>query len=37
MSTTTKEKKKPIHGLVNLVFSWSLRDVLNKNLYKDKV
>ncbi|KAG5614102.1 hypothetical protein H5410_013926 [Solanum commersonii] len=35
MSTTTT-KKKPIHGLVDLVFSWSLRDVLNKNLYRDK-
>ncbi|XP_010317671.1 uncharacterized protein [Solanum lycopersicum] len=38
MATTTKKKtEKTIPGLVDLVFSWSLKDVLNKDLYKDKV
>ncbi|KAL3372688.1 hypothetical protein AABB24_004969 [Solanum stoloniferum] len=39
MATTTTKKKpeKTIPGLVELVFSWSLKDVLNKDLYKDKV
>ncbi|PHU19176.1 hypothetical protein BC332_10327 [Capsicum chinense] len=38
MANTTKKKaEKTIPGLVDLVFSWSLKDVLNKDLYKDKV
>ncbi|XP_055826633.1 uncharacterized protein LOC129895028 [Solanum dulcamara] len=38
MATTTKKKtEKTIPGLVDLVFSWSLKDVLNKDLYKNKV
>ncbi|KAM3394324.1 hypothetical protein P3S68_003326 [Capsicum galapagoense] len=38
MANTTKKKaEKTIPGLVGLVFSWSLKDVLNKDLYKDKV
>ncbi|XP_060189971.1 uncharacterized protein LOC132618998 [Lycium barbarum] len=41
MANTTDKKKekkeKNVPGLVDLVFSWSLKDVLNKDLYKDKV
>ncbi|KAJ8531447.1 hypothetical protein K7X08_026881 [Anisodus acutangulus] len=38
MANTTKKKtEKTVSGLVDLVFSWSLKDVLNKDLYKDKV
>ncbi|KAG5534406.1 hypothetical protein RHGRI_022506 [Rhododendron griersonianum] len=40
-STGTHAKKKGeskgTEGLIDLVFSWSLSDVLNKNLYKPKV
>ncbi|XP_055826472.1 uncharacterized protein LOC129894890 [Solanum dulcamara] len=39
LATTTRkkeEKKNPL-GLIDFVFSWSLGDVLNKDLYKDKV
>ncbi|KAI8540970.1 hypothetical protein RHMOL_Rhmol08G0026700 [Rhododendron molle] len=40
-STGTHAKKKGeskgTEGLIDLVFSWSLSDVLNKNLYKAKV
>lgn len=36
-NTTKKQKEKTIPGLVDLVFSWSLSDVLNKDLYKNKV
>lgn len=36
-NTTNKKTEKKIPGLVDLVFSWSLKDVLNKDLYKDKV
>lgn len=31
-----KKKQKPL-GLVDLVFSWSLTDIMNKDFYKDKV
>uniref|UniRef100_A0A7N0THV5 Helicase MAGATAMA 3 n=1 Tax=Kalanchoe fedtschenkoi TaxID=63787 RepID=A0A7N0THV5_KALFE len=34
------EKKRsaaPSSGLISCVFSWSIRDILNKNLYKNKV
>nr|GLL19013.1 probable helicase MAGATAMA 3 isoform X3 [Ipomoea trifida] len=30
-------KKRGGQGLIDIVFSWSLEDVMNKNLYKDKV
>jgi len=35
----TKKKEKIIKGrdLVDVVFSWSLRDVLNSNLYRGQV
>ncbi|XP_075098103.1 uncharacterized protein LOC107796774 isoform X1 [Nicotiana tabacum] len=37
-TTTTKKKtEKTVPGLVDLVFSWSLGDVLNRDLYKNKV
>ncbi|XP_059284239.1 probable helicase MAGATAMA 3 isoform X1 [Lycium ferocissimum] len=36
-NTTNKKKEKKVPGLVDLVFSWSLKDVLNKDLYRDKV
>ncbi|XP_019172153.1 PREDICTED: probable helicase MAGATAMA 3 isoform X2 [Ipomoea nil] len=32
-----KKKQRPGHGLIDAVFSWSLEDVMNKNLYRDKV
>ncbi|CAH9106059.1 unnamed protein product [Cuscuta europaea] len=31
------EKKRQGQGLIDAVFSWSLRDVMNENLLKDKV
>ncbi|XP_019172078.1 PREDICTED: uncharacterized protein LOC109167512 [Ipomoea nil] len=31
------KKKRQDHGLLDVVFSWSLEDVTNKNLYRDKV
>ncbi|XP_060187506.1 uncharacterized protein LOC132616826 isoform X2 [Lycium barbarum] len=38
MANTTKKKtEKTVPGLVDSVFSWSFKDVLNKDLYKDKV
>lgn len=39
VSKETKKKERIIKGrdLVDVVFSWSLRDVLNSNLYKGKV
>ncbi|KAL3527377.1 hypothetical protein ACH5RR_012033 [Cinchona calisaya] len=39
-TTTTKKKKKEEskgRGLVDVVFSWSINDVMNKKLYSDKV
>ncbi|KAH9606725.1 hypothetical protein KSS87_003789 [Heliosperma pusillum] len=32
-----EEKKKKEEGLLDIVFSWSLKDILNNNLYKHKV
>ncbi|KAH9606724.1 hypothetical protein KSS87_003788 [Heliosperma pusillum] len=32
-----EEKKKKEEGLLDMVFSWSLKDILNNNLYKHKV
>nr|GLL19020.1 probable helicase MAGATAMA 3 isoform X3 [Ipomoea trifida] len=32
-----KKKQRPGQGLIDAVFSWSLEDVMNKNLYRDKV
>lgn len=40
MTDTDHDNKKPgikISTLVSEVFSWSLSDVLNKNLYSNKV
>ncbi|XP_019172148.1 PREDICTED: probable helicase MAGATAMA 3 [Ipomoea nil] len=39
METAKKKggKKREGRGLIDVVFSWSLEDVMNKNLYKDKV
>lgn len=40
MMANTKKKKKEeskSRGLVDLVFSWSIADVMNKDLYHDKV
>jgi hypothetical protein len=39
MEKSTNVKKKEIDGrsLIDLVFSWSLGDVLNKDLYKNQV
>ena len=35
-NTRKKEESKGL-GLVDFVFSWSIPDVMNKNLYSDKV
>ncbi|XP_031107496.1 probable helicase MAGATAMA 3 [Ipomoea triloba] len=32
-----KEKQRPGQGLIDAVFSWSLEDMMNKDLYRDKV
>jgi hypothetical protein len=32
-----KKKEFPGRSLVDLVLSWSIKDVLNENLYKNKV
>nr|GMC62486.1 probable helicase MAGATAMA 3 isoform X1 [Ipomoea batatas] len=32
-----KKQQRPGQGLIDAVFSWSLEDVMNKNLYRDKV
>ncbi|KAL0449663.1 UNVERIFIED_CONTAM: Helicase sen1 [Sesamum latifolium] len=37
ISTMMKRKEDKAEGLIDLVFSWSLADVMNKDLYKDKV
>jgi senataxin len=39
MDQKTNAKKKEIDGrsLIDLVFSWSLGDVLNKDVYKNQV
>lgn len=38
-SSNGKEKKQQFEecGLVRQMFSWSLKDVFNRNLFKDKV
>ncbi|KAK9683293.1 hypothetical protein RND81_10G129600 [Saponaria officinalis] len=36
-SVIVEEKKKKEEGLLDLVFSWSPKDLLNNNLYKNKV
>lgn len=36
-STSVKKEKIESRSLLDMVFSWSVRDVLNKDLYKDKV
>uniref|UniRef100_A0A803LZS6 Uncharacterized protein n=1 Tax=Chenopodium quinoa TaxID=63459 RepID=A0A803LZS6_CHEQI len=36
-SKTTKKDKCPDKQLLELVFSWSIKDVLNNSLFKDKV
>lgn len=35
MMKKKKEDKAP--ELINFIFSWSISDILNKHLYKDKV
>lgn len=38
MGAVEKKQKEAIgQGLINLVFSWSIGDVMNKDLYKNKV
>ncbi|XP_074320392.1 helicase sen1-like [Silene latifolia] len=37
MENVVLEEKKKKQGLLDLVFSWSLKDLLNNNLYKNKV
>ncbi|KAL2504449.1 P-loop containing nucleoside triphosphate hydrolase superfamily protein [Abeliophyllum distichum] len=37
MMDAVEEKKKEAKGLIDLVFSWSVTDVMNKDLYKNKV
>ncbi|KZV53817.1 hypothetical protein F511_00083 [Dorcoceras hygrometricum] len=37
MKNAIEEKKDSGHGLIELVFSWSIPDIINKNLYKNKV
>ncbi|GJV06456.1 P-loop containing nucleoside triphosphate hydrolase [Tanacetum coccineum] len=36
-SCTTSKPGTKDHGLIDVVFSWSVDDVLNRDLYKDKV
>lgn len=38
MGNVEKENKKPkINGLIDLIFSWSLTDVMNEDLYRNQV
>lgn len=38
MGAVEKKQKEAIgQGLINLVFSWSIGDVMNKDLYRNKV
>lgn len=37
MNEEKKEKAVVGRGLINFVFSWSIKDVLNKDIYKHKV
>ncbi|KAL0332791.1 UNVERIFIED_CONTAM: putative ATP-dependent helicase C29A10.10c [Sesamum calycinum] len=37
ISAMRKRKEHDAEGFIHLVFSWSLADVMNKNLYRDKV
>ncbi|CAK9156532.1 unnamed protein product [Ilex paraguariensis] len=36
-ASSKKAESRPRQGLIDLVFSWSIADVLNKDLYKGKV
>lgn len=36
-NNATEKETKEIAGLLNNVFSWTLQDVFNENLYKYKV
>ena len=39
MQTSTQKEERVVLGrsLIDLVFSWSIKDVLNKDIYKNKV
>jgi hypothetical protein len=36
-NTEVKEEEIPGRKLIDLVFTWSVKDVLNENLYKNQV
>jgi len=36
-TTSKKKKANDDHGFIDLIFSWSIEDILNEDMYKNKV